>query len=100
MARLSNNTLSTIPDSVLTPKYDRNSITPGILHFGVGAFHRSHQALTIDRLLSQGLAHDWGIVGVGLLPHDFKMRDALNPQDGLYTLITKHGDGKIDYQVI
>ena len=100
MARLSNNTLSTIPDSVLTPKYDRNSITPGILHFGVGAFHRSHQALTIDRLLSQGLAHDWGIVGVGLLPHDFKMLDALNPQDGLYTLITKHGDGKIDYQVI
>ena len=51
MSRLSNKTLAAVPDSVLTPKYDRGSITPGILHFGVGAFHRSHQALTIDRLL-------------------------------------------------
>ena len=100
MSRLSNKTLAAIPELVVTPKYDRGSITPGILHFGVGAFHRSHQALTIDRLLSQGVAQDWGIIGVGLLPQDFKMRDALKPQDGLYTLITKHGNGKFDYQVI
>jgi mannitol 2-dehydrogenase len=50
--------------------------------------------------MSQGLAQDWGIIGVGLLENDWKMRDALVPQDGLYTLITKHSDGKFNYQVI
>ena len=98
--RLSNATLNQLPKSVLRPTYDRAKVTPGILHFGVGAFHRSHQALTIDRLLEKGLANDWGIVGVGLLANDFKMRDALIPQDCLYTLITKHADGKQDFQVI
>lgn len=98
--RLSNETLQDLPTKVLRPKYDRTKVTPGILHFGVGAFHRSHQALTIDRLLEQGLAQDWGIVGVGLLAQDYKMRDALIPQDCLYTLITKHADGEMDYQVI
>ena len=98
--RLSNATLNQLPKSVLRPTYDRAKVTPGILHFGVGAFHRSHQALTIDRLLEKGLATDWGIVGVGLLKNDSKMRDALIPQDCLYTLITKHADGKQDFQVI
>ena len=98
--RLSNATLNQLPKSVLRPTYNRAKVTPGILHFGVGAFHRSHQALTIDRLLEKGLATDWGIVGVGLLKNDSKMRDALIPQDCLYTLITKHADGKQDFQVI
>jgi mannitol 2-dehydrogenase len=98
--RLSNATLDQLPPSVMRPKYDRSKITPGILHFGVGAFHRSHQALTIDRLFEKGLAQDWGIIGVGLLPQDHKMRDALLPQDCLYTLITKHADGKLDFQVV
>jgi mannitol 2-dehydrogenase len=98
--RLSNELLKDLPQEVAKPSYDRNLVKPGILHFGVGAFHRSHQALTIDRLLEKGLAQDWGIIGVGLLPSDFKMRDALVPQDCLYTLITKHSNGKIDYQVI
>lgn len=100
MTRLSNQVLSALPKEVVVPTYNRNSITPGILHFGVGAFHRSHQALTIDKLLSQGLAQDWGIVGVGLLESDKRMSEALTPQDCLYTLITKHPDGQIDYQVI
>ena len=98
--RLSNKELAHLPKEVARPGYDRSKVTPGILHFGVGAFHRSHQALTIDRLLEKGLANDWGIIGVGLLAGDSKMRDALNPQDCLYTLITKHSDGKVDYQVI
>jgi mannitol 2-dehydrogenase len=50
--------------------------------------------------LKKELAHDWGIIGVGLLPNDIKMRDALIPQDCLYTLITKYADGKVDYQII
>jgi mannitol 2-dehydrogenase len=97
---LSNDVLAVLPANVARPKYDRTKVTPGILHFGVGAFHRSHQALTIDRLLTKGLANDWGIIGVGLLANDIKMRDALIPQDCLYTLITKHADGNFEYQVI
>lgn len=100
MTRLSDATLRLIPKSVEKPEYDRKAITPGIVHFGIGGFHRSHQALTLDRLHSQGLAQDWGIIGVGLLENDRKMRDALVPQDCLYTLITKNADGKFDYRVI
>lgn len=100
MKRLSNAVISELPKNVLVPKYNRTSITPGILHFGVGAFHRSHQALTIDKLMSQGLAQDWGIIGVGLLNSDKGMLEALKPQDCLYTLITKHHDGKLDFHVI
>ena len=99
-SRLSPQVLNDLPAVVLRPTYDRSKITPGILHFGVGAFHRSHQALTLDRLFEKGMAHDWGIIGVGLLPNDIKMRDALIPQDCLYTLITKHADGKVDFQII
>lgn len=100
MNRLSNKVLSSIPKDVAVPTYDRSKITPGILHFGVGAFHRSHQALTIEQLLGQGLAQDWGIIGVGLLDSDKRMQEALVPQDCLYTLITKHPDGQMDHQVI
>jgi mannitol 2-dehydrogenase len=100
MVRLSNAVLSQLPNDVLVPRYDRSKVTPGILHLGVGAFHRSHQALTIDTLISQGMAQDWGIIGVGLLESDRRMSDALKPQDCLYTLITKHPDGQIHYQVI
>ena len=66
--RLSNDVLQDLPKEVVRPTYDRSRVTPGILHFGVGAFHRSHQALTIDRLLEKGLAQDWGIIGVGVSP--------------------------------
>jgi mannitol 2-dehydrogenase len=100
MNRLSNKTLGEVASGVKIPQYDRSSITPGILHFGVGAFHRSHQALTLDRLFDQGLAQDWGIIGVGLLPSDEAMHNALAPQDCLYTLITKNSDGCYDYQII
>jgi mannitol 2-dehydrogenase len=100
MKRLSNSILNKLPSQVARPTYDRSTLKAGILHFGVGAFHRSHEALAIDRLLEQGKAHDWAIIGVGLLPSDSRMRDALIEQDCLYTLVTKHASGKIDYQVI
>lgn len=100
MTRLTNASLNSLPESVQRPTYDRSKIKAGILHFGVGAFHRSHQALALDQLMAQGKANDWGIIGVGLLPGDSKMRDALKPQDCLYTLVTKFSDGKFQYQVI
>jgi len=100
MNRLNSASLKSLPESVVRPTYDRSKVKPGILHFGVGAFHRSHQAYALDQLMEQGKGNDWGIIGVGILPSDSKMRDALKPQDCLYTLVTKFPDGNFHYQVI
>lgn len=67
--------------------YDREAVRTGVVHLGVGNFHRSHQAVYLDRVLSTGDL-DWGICGVGLLPSDEPMAQALRSQDGLYTLVT------------
>lgn len=72
---------------------DRRRVTPGILHFGVGNFHRSHQAMYLDRLIRRGEADDWGIVGVGLLPRDARMGEVLRAQDFTYTLVERSADG-------
>ena len=96
--KLNNSTLAQLP--VSTPSYDRSEIGIGIVHFGVGGFHRAHQAMYIDQLLERGLARDWGICGVGVMPADLRMRDALDAQDGLYTLILKNPDGTRDVRVI
>ncbi|MEV6258593.1 mannitol dehydrogenase family protein [Nocardia sp. NPDC051911] len=80
-------------DRISTPSYDRSRITTGIVHFGVGGFHRAHQAMYVDRLLERGLGDEWGICGVGVLPGDRRMRDVLRAQDGLYTLSTVAPDG-------
>jgi mannitol 2-dehydrogenase len=85
---------------VAIPSYDRKDVTLGIVHFGVGGFHRSHQAMYLDRLMNDGLAHDWGICGVGLLPGDRRMRDVMRAQDCLYTLVTKAPDGSRAARVI
>lgn len=76
-----------------TAVYDRHGVTPGIMHFGVGNFHRSHQAMYLDRLLRRGQARDWGIVGVGLLPGDARMGEVLRSQDFTYTLVERAADG-------
>ncbi|MGA9673687.1 MAG: mannitol dehydrogenase family protein [Mycobacterium sp.] len=96
--KLNNATLSELP--IETPNYDRGSVTVGIAHIGAGHFHRAHQAMYIDRLLQAGLAREWGICGVGVMPADWTMRDVLNDQDGLYTLILEKPDGSRDAQVI
>ncbi|TFB75183.1 mannitol dehydrogenase family protein [Cryobacterium glaciale] len=100
LAPLRNATLSSLPSTVQVPSYDRTGLTAGIVHFGVGGFHRAHQALMIDDLLEQGLARDYAICGVGVMPSDARMRDALLEQDSLYTLVVKHPDGTLDARVI
>ncbi len=82
--------------SLQEPIYDRSALTPGIAHFGLGNFHRSHQAMYIDRLLQQGGHEAWGICGIGVMPGDAAMRDALVAQDYLYTLVVKSGDGTVN----
>jgi len=87
--RLSTQSLSGLRPGVSAPSYERSGITAGIAHFGVGGFHRAHQAMVLDTLMNEGVAKDWGIVGIGVRPADLSMRDALVPQDCLYTLTTK-----------
>jgi len=82
------------------PSYDRSRVTVGIVHFGVGGFHRAHQAMYIDQLMEQGKALDWGICGVGVMPFDLKMKEALQSQDCLYTLVEKAPDGSWTPRII
>jgi mannitol 2-dehydrogenase len=98
--RLDPTNLATLPPNVATPRYDRAAVNPGIVHIGVGNFHRAHQALVVDRLLEQGSALDWGIRGVALLPSDEPLARGMQQQDCLYTLVEKSSDGTWDYRVI
>jgi mannitol 2-dehydrogenase len=71
-----------------------------MVHLGVGGFHRAHQAVYLDTLMNGGGPLDWGVVGVGLLPGDARMRDALHAQDCLYTVVVKHPDGRLEPRVV
>jgi mannitol 2-dehydrogenase len=75
---------------VAVPAYDRSQLTEGVVHIGVGGFHRAHQALYHDDLLAAG-EREWAICGVGVLPADRRMQEALDAQDGLYTLVERSG---------
>lgn len=88
--RLSNANLDLVPGPVRRPAYDRAAVKPGIVHLGIGAFHRAHQAIVIDDLLATG-PKNWGIVGASLRSAD--TRDALAPQDSLYTVAVLSGAG-------
>ena len=98
--RLNGGSLPQVAARIPAPAYERTSIGTGIVHFGVGGFHRAHQAMYIDTLLSAGAAREWGICGVGVMPADREMRTALREQDYLYTLVQKHSDGRYEPQVI
>jgi mannitol 2-dehydrogenase len=92
--------LSSSADAVPGPMYDRRRVTTGVVHFGVGGFHRAHQAMYHDRLMNDDKALDWGICGVGVMPADRRMKEALDAQGGLYTLVVKHPDGSYEPRVV
>ncbi|HTN59080.1 MAG TPA: mannitol dehydrogenase family protein, partial [Protaetiibacter sp.] len=100
MRRLTRDVLATLPEGTSAPDYLDDEPRVGIVHFGVGNFHRAHQAMYLDRLMHAGLARDWAICGVGLLERDARMRDALTEQDGLYTLTLRHPHGRDEIEVI
>jgi mannitol 2-dehydrogenase len=79
--------LAKLPEQVARPSYARDALAPGILHFGVGNFHRAHLQVYLDRLMRSGRDLDWGILGAGVTPYDVKMRDALAGQDWLSTVV-------------
>lgn len=89
--RLSNATLAQLTSEVVRPRYDRAAVTPGIVHLGLGAFHRAHQAVMTEAVLNDG-ARDWAIVAASL--RSAETRDALAPQDGLYTVATRQDDSE------
>ena len=100
MPSLVEGALAALGGSVPTPGYDRSRVTAGVVHFGVGGFHRAHQAMYHDRLMNEGKGLEYGICGVGVMPGDRAMKDALDAQDGLYTLVVKHADGTYEPRVI
>lgn len=81
-------------DDVALPKYDRSKLKPGIVHIGLGNFHRAHMAVYLDDLFNLGESHDWAIIGAGVRAPDAKMRDALKGQDCLSTIIELDPAGK------
>ena len=100
MVVLSAKTLHQVADRVPVPTYDRSQVRSGFVHFGVGGFHRAHQAVYLDTLFRNGEGLDWGITGIGLLPGDRRMHEVMQQQDCLYTVVVKHADGSLEPRVI
>ncbi|HTQ89409.1 MAG TPA: hypothetical protein VMK84_07930 [Streptosporangiaceae bacterium] len=100
MTILNRLTLAQPSGDVSGPCYDRRQVRTGIVHIGVGNFHRAHQAAYIDTLMNHGTAMDWGICGIGLLPADARMRDVMAAQDHLYTLVLRSSDGSWDARIV
>lgn len=100
MILLNQHNIKDIATHIPCPTYDRQALKTGIVHIGVGGFHRSHQAYYINQLVEKHALFDWGICGVGLREADRKMYDVLCKQDGLYTLIIQHPDGTNKTEVI
>ncbi len=80
-------TLAELAPNVARPAYARGDLTAGIVHFGIGNFHRAHLQIYLDRLMNAGRDRDWAIVGAGVTPYDVRMRDALQGQDWLSTVV-------------
>lgn len=86
--RLSQETLAALPASVARPGYERASLATGIVHLGLGAFHRAHQALYTEAVVAAGDSR-WGIVGVSL--REARAAETLAAQDHLYSVTERHG---------
>lgn len=91
LKHLDESCLEALPDAVARPSYDRGAVGIGLVHLGVGAFHRAHQAVYTEDVLERD-GGDWGILGVSLQRPD--VRDSLAPQDCLYTVVARGRDGE------
>ena len=87
LTALSDATLGALSKTISVPGYDRAALSPGIVHIGLGNFHRAHQAWYLHRLMQAGKALDWAIIGAGVRAADSAQRDRLLAQDCLTTLI-------------
>jgi mannitol 2-dehydrogenase len=92
--KLNQHNLNLLGHGVRVPTYDRSKVGQRIAHIGVGGFFRAHQAVYADDLLHLGAASEWGLCGIGLLKHDARMRDVLQAQDCLYTVVERSAHGE------
>ena len=92
--KISNANLDDLPAFVKRPNYDRTKLKAGIVHIGLGNFHRAHQAWYLHRLMQRGEALDWAIVGAGIMDFDKEQRQKLLSQDCLTTLVELDPDGQ------
>ncbi|WP_339721685.1 mannitol dehydrogenase family protein [uncultured Paraglaciecola sp.] len=92
--------LANLPSHIDIPRYDRSQLKAGIVHIGVGGFHRAHQAMYINELLQTPGSEQWAICGIGLLENNRSLRDILVKQDYLYSLVVRHPNGQIDNKII
>lgn len=90
---LSLSKLSELGSKVSIPSYSRDALSAGILHVGIGNFHRAHLASYLHKLFDKGLDHDWAIIGAGIKSFDDDMRQRLKPQDWLTTVVELDPDG-------
>lgn len=93
--KLSAATLAPISLTASVPHYNRTRLKAGIVHIGVGKFHRAHQAVYMDDLFNLGDAHDWAIIGAGVRAADGHTRLALEPQDWMSTVVSEDGHRSI-----
>jgi mannitol 2-dehydrogenase len=91
-AKLSADALSKLRADIAVPKYRRSDLSAGILHIGVGNFHRAHQAVYLDDLFNDGRDHDWAIVGAGVRAADALICDKLGEQDWLTTVVEQEAN--------
>ena len=99
-ARLDGRTVAHLSGDVRVPGYDRSRLSAGIVHVGVGGFHRAHQEVYLDRLLARGGPREWAVRGVGLLPGDADVVADLADQDHLYSVTQLHPDGRRETSVV
>ncbi|MGB0904713.1 MAG: mannitol dehydrogenase family protein, partial [Mangrovicoccus sp.] len=92
MMTLNFENLDQLPPRIERPGHDPRAVSPGILHIGLGNFHRAHQALYLHDLMGCGLAMDWGILGAGVMPSDAQMRSDLEAQDWLFTVVEQDAE--------
>src|SRR5271169_1053756 len=90
--KLSVAALARLPAGVAAPKYGRSDLRAGIVHIGVGNFHRAHQAVYLDDLFNAGRDHDWAIVGAGVRDPDVTIREKLKAQDWLTTVVEQEAE--------
>ena len=92
IARLTQDALGGYAGRLVLPSYDRSALVPSVVHLSVGGFSRAHQLTYFDEIAQRGLSNEWGVVGVGLRSRS--MKEALAPQDHLYTVVERSPDGE------
>ena len=97
---LNNENLKFFDHSILKPSYNRSRLSTGIVHIGVGNFHRAHLSWYLHRLMQEGLDHDWAIIGSGVTEYDIPMRKKLAKQNYLTTLIELDPQGNQSCEIV